>query len=69
MSNSDDLEALFPLRRDITVAGVPVALGPLKVRQFGAFSKAPPICFTARASRASSRNGSPAGWILASRAS
>lgn len=39
MSNSEDLEALFPLHRNITVAGASVALGPLKVRQFGAFSK------------------------------
>ncbi len=40
MSNSEDLEALFPEQRHVTIAGVAVALGPLKVRQFGAFSKA-----------------------------
>ena len=39
MSNSEDLEALFPLARETTIAGVAVSLGPLKVRQFGAFSK------------------------------
>jgi len=39
MSNSEDLEALFPMRRDITIAGNQVAIGALKVRQFGAFSK------------------------------
>lgn len=40
MSNSEDLEALFPLAREITIAGAHVQLGALKVRQFGAFSKA-----------------------------
>ncbi|WP_444452040.1 hypothetical protein ACTTAI_13360 [Rhodobacter capsulatus] len=39
MSNSEDLEALFPLARETMIAGVSVALGPLKVRQFGAFTK------------------------------